>query len=128
MARIAPTAALGLALFLASCGGPTVEDPFGADTRRSRASIISVYAHNQYEEDVVLYVLSTRGIERVGALAPTREKTFRVEWDAPREMRVRVEILAGPRYTTNSLARVVPGDLIEVRVPDDVRRSYIIRR
>lgn len=116
-------------LALGGCAGATASDPFqAAPGVRAEASSISVYARNLNEEDVTLYVMSPSGIQKVGTVAPNRSETFSVDWDSTWEARVRVEILAGPRYTTNSLPVIAPGDRLEVQVGENARRSVLRRR
>ena len=120
---------LALAVTLSACSSPQARDPFGASAGVDTGPrTISLYAQNENKEDVVIYVLSASGVERVGSVAPDRARTFFLDWDRAREVRVRVEILAGPRYTTNSLPVVAPGDRVEVWVPRDAERSFIRRR
>jgi hypothetical protein len=116
---------------LGACAGSGAGDPFAGATPAARfeaPTSISVYAQNENEEDVVIYLLSVGRIERVGSVAPERARSFQVPWDSTQELRIRVEILAGPRYTTNALSTVSPGDRVEVWVPEEARQSFIRRR
>lgn len=121
--------ALALLMAVAACA-PSVPaaDPFGG-AGNSSGSIerISFSASNYYDEDVVLYAVSANGAHRLGEVAPNQHGMFSMPWTGPTELRVRVQILAGPRYTTNSLS-VYPGHQLEVVIPSNVRRARISRR
>lgn len=121
--------ALAILLAVTACA-PSVptDDPFGGLENRNRSlEQISFSASNYYDEDVVLYALSANGAHRLGAVAPNQHGMFSMPWTDPTELRVRVEVVAGPRYTTNSLS-VYPGHQLQVVIPSNVRRARITRR
>lgn len=121
--------ALAILLAVAACA-PSVPpvDPFGGAENGNRSiERISFSASNYYGEDVVLYAVSANGAHRLGEVAPNQHGMFSMPWTDPTELRVRVQIVAGPRYTTNSLS-VYPGHQLEVVIPSNVRRARISRR
>lgn len=116
-------------LTFAGCAGAPASDPFhAAPGVRAEATTISLYAQNFNEEDVTLYVMSPSGIQKLGRVGPNRDEFFTVRWDSTLEARVRVEILAGPRYTTNSIPTINPGDRLEVQVGQNASRSVLRKR
>lgn len=119
-----------LALVTAGCGLGTTPppDPFGGPQGQGGLSDqIHIIARSQNPEDVVLYALSSQGTERLGRLDRSNQEVFRLPWSDVGELRIRVEILAGPRHTTNALS-VQPGDRVELWVQPDAEDSFIRRR
>jgi len=109
---------------VAACAPARPGDPFSRPDVRSTNLRIDV--RNLNREDVVLYAMSATGKHRLGVVAPEHHGVFSFGWERPAELRVRVEILAGRGYTTNGV-NVAPGDRVEVVVPENARRSYLIR-
>ena len=128
MRRIVRWATFATVLLVPACAtGSSAEDPFGPSGRSGPQSI-GLFVENDNAEDVVISVVSADGVQMAATVAPQTSQTFRVEWRRPRDLRVRIEILAGPRYTTNTLGGVQPGERVELWVRRDVERSVIRRR
>lgn len=129
MKKAARSGTLPLLLALAACvPSVTAEDPFGGvENQNASLDQISFTASNYYAEDVVLYAVSANGSHRLGEVAPNEHHMFSMPWKDQTELRVQVEVVAGPRYLTNSLS-VYPGHQLEIVIPSNVRRATIRRR
>ena len=118
-----------LAVLVVGCAvfQTTPRDPFGSDGNVYRADRVTIQVLSQFNEDVIVHALTNAGARRLGEVARKAHAVFQLGMSRGAELRVRVEVLAGPRYTTNALS-VQPGDRVELWIPTDVSRSFIRRR
>ena len=104
--------ALILLLLVGGCGQnpPPANTPFG-DAPEDRS--IRIYVTNRNFMDATLWALTQRGRERLGVVTGKREAVYTLAWMNYSDLKIEIDMLAGPRCTTRVL-QVDPGDDIEL--------------
>ncbi len=127
VARLA--VALGVLLCLAAaagCGGTReVPSPFESGGGGGGSGSISVNAvNNNFNEATIRAVY--RGERRLGIVPGNGRASFTIPWPATNELRIRIDVLAGDRFTTNRVS-VTPGETVYLTIENPLRRSSLRR-
>ena len=115
-----------LALMLTACatsgrplggGGAAAgdaEDPFSSST--SRPSQIRIEVQNLNFQDARLYALRSSGTRvSLGSVGGKTDAVFDVDWQFNMDLRIEINLLAGPRCTTRPI-QVQPGDILQLQI------------
>jgi len=109
-----------LALTMVGCGtrGPRPNaNPFdgtGAGTPEIRLRV-----RNQNFYDATITVLGDNTQRRLGTVGGNSSATFTMNWEFTGGLWVRIDLLAGPTCTTDTI-QVNPGDEVEFAIPSDL--------
>lgn len=110
---------------VAACGGSRfLPNPFAGGRGATEFQLV---VDNQNFNDVRLYVESIRGRQTVGSVSGNSRRTFKVEWPALDELRLRLEFLASRTVETNRV-QVAPGDRLELFIPQNANNAVLRRR
>ncbi len=99
-------------LAIAGCGafGGT-EDPFTAPAK----SRIVIEVNNQGFNQATVWMISSAGERRLGAVNGKSEKSFTIQWPRSDDLRLRVRMV-GKRGFTTARQLVFPGQNVELRI------------
>jgi len=113
-----------LALSLSACaggaGGPAPGDPFSAASDGPRT--VSIHVRNLNFSQATLWAVSRGGRQRLGVVGGKEDAVYRIPWTFPQPMEIEINLLAGPRCTTEAL-EVDPGDVLELQIEMDLSRQ-----
>jgi hypothetical protein len=113
----------GLALLLVGCGtrGPRANaDPF--DGSGVGVPQIRLRVRNQNFYDATITALGDATQRRLGVVGGNQTSVFTMPWEFTSGLRVRIDLLAGPSCTTETI-QVNPGDDIDFQIPPDLGTS-----
>jgi hypothetical protein len=106
-----------LLLSAAACssatGGGGGNDPFGSG---DRPDFVVVEVDNLNFSDARLYVIRDGQRLSLGTVGGKQTDSFRVDWRLNQDMRIEINLLAGPTCTTDRL-QVQQGDILELQIP-----------
>jgi len=115
-----------LALVGCASGGarPNGDSPFSST---DRPDSIRIEVLNLNFQEARLYAL--RDSERVslGIVGGKQEGSFTIPWNLSQDLRIEINLLAGPTCTTESLP-VQPGDILELQINSVFSQSSFCRR
>ncbi|MDH3206146.1 MAG: hypothetical protein OEO79_06010 [Gemmatimonadota bacterium] len=99
----------------AACAGvsPSTNDPFEAGLEGRNEILVHIINSNFY--DARIYVLSGGFRRQLGTVTGNTERTFRTDWTFSQDLRLVLDLLAGPTCTTESLP-VDPGDMLQMQI------------
>ena len=118
-----PAAALVVVL-VAGCGGSrNLTNPFDAGAATAQSIRINV-ENNNFNEATVRAVSRTE--RRLGVVPGNGRESFTLNWPTVDDLRIRIDILAGDRYTTNRVS-VSPGETAYLTIQNPVYRSLLRR-
>ena len=117
-------AVLALAgLTLAACSGTReASNPFETG---SGARSIQINVENNNFNDATIRAVS-RSERRLGVVSGNSRESFTLPWPTVDDLRIRIDILAGDRFTTNRVS-VGPGDRVFLTIQNPVYRSLLRR-
>ncbi len=119
-----PLAALVLLVPAAGCSGSrnltNPFDPGGAAARSIRIDI----ENNNFNEATVRAVSRTE--RRLGVVSGNGRESFTLNWPTVDDLRIRIDILAGDRFTTNRVS-VGPGETVYLTIQNPLHRSLLRR-
>ena len=100
---------------LAGCTGfgASTNDPFEAGIEGRDEILIHIVNSNFY--DARIYVLSGGIRRQLGTVTGKRDRTFRMDWAFSQDLRLVIDLQAGPTCTTHSLP-VDPGDMLQMQI------------
>ena len=106
----------------AGCLGRTAPNPFeeGAAPRA-----ITIEVENNNFNEATLRAMA-RMERRIGVVTGNGRQTFTIPWTTVDDLRVRIDILAGDRFTTNRVT-VGPGEAVFLTVQNPLYRSLLSR-
>lgn len=108
-----------------SGGGSRSDDPFGTSTERPNRIRIDV--RNLNFQDARLYVIRGGGARRsLGSVGGKQDETFTVDWNMNDDIRIEINLLAGPTCTTRRM-QVQPGDILELQINSVFSQSSFCR-
>lgn len=114
------------AVLALGCGLSSVGDnPFQGGGGPGSGSI-QIDVENLNFNDATLYAISSGSRHRMGTIGGKSQGRFEVPWEHQRELRVRIDLLAGSDFTTRPVS-VSPGERIQLMIHADVRRSTLRR-
>ncbi len=109
-------------LAVTGCGAHSAPNPFLADQGRVRVEIDNVNFN-----DATVTVLSSRsGLRRLGVVAGKTKGSFDFDWKRDGQLRLRVTLLAGAGFTTQSIY-AEPGDILSLTITPNLRRTIFKR-
>ena len=115
---------LAVVVAVAGCGGTSeLPNPFergGAASRSIRIDIVN----NNFNEATVRAVSRTE--RRLGIVPGNGRESFTMAWATVDDLRVRIDVLAGDRFTTNRVS-VGPGDRVYLTIANPLYRSVLRR-
>jgi hypothetical protein len=113
----------GAAAVAGCMGGPaTKANPF---EQGSGATSIRIDVTNRNFNQATLETLG-RVQRRLGIVGGHARQSFNLPWPADGNLRIRIDLLAGGRYTTNSVS-LKPGDTAYLTIENPVQRSLLRR-
>ena len=122
--RLAVGALFGAVVLLASCatsrGGG---DPFsgGGGNREIRIEVLNLNFN-----DATLWAIGDGTRRKLGVVSGKNDEDFTIPWRLSGPLAIQIDILAGVRCITQEMM-TDPGDIIELQIPADFRRSEICR-
>lgn len=101
------------------------DDPFasGSDDRPSR---IRIEVMNLNFNDARLYAIRDGGRITIGTVGGKQDGSFTLEWRYSQDLRIQIDLLAGPTCTTPRL-QVEPGDILELQISSVFNQSSFCR-
>ena len=111
-------------LLLVGCGtrGPLPSaDPFADQGVGVPQIRLRVRNANFY--DATITALGDATQRRLGVVGGNQTSVFTMPWEFSSGLRVRIDLLAGPSCTTETI-QVNPGDDIEFQIPPDLNTGY----
>lgn len=105
-----PMAVLGVVLAAAGFGC-TARSPFSGP----HDATVRIEVVNYNFQDATLHALSDGQRRRLGIVTGMREATYILPWPTSRELRIEIDLLAGPECTTR-LIMADPGDIIFLEI------------
>ena len=116
-------AAVALALMTGCSGTRQVTNPFEPGSATAQSIRINV-ENNNFNEATVRAVSRTE--RRLGVVPGNGRESFTLNWPAVDDLRIRIDILAGDRFTTNRVS-VGPGETVYLTIMNPVYRSLLRR-
>ncbi len=122
--RAAPMLAAAAAIAVAAgCGGSrTASNPFEAG---ATAQSIRIHVENNNFNEATVRAVA-RIERRLGVVPGNGRESFTLNWPTVDDLRVRIDILAGDRFTTNRVS-VGPGESVYLTIQNPVYRSLLRR-
>ena len=115
---------LAVVVAVAGCAGSSeASNPFergGASSRSIRINVVN----NNFNEATVRAVARTE--RRLGVVQGNGRESFTLAWPTVDDLRIRIDILAGDRFTTNRVS-VGPGDQVHLTIARPLYRSMLRR-
>jgi hypothetical protein len=118
-------AALALLLLggLTACAGgrtATIADPFENASEGPR--VINLHVTNLNFNEARLWAISMEGRQRIGVIGGKADAVYRLPWNFSQPLRIEIDLLAGPRCTTEAIP-VDPGDELRLQIEMDLARQ-----
>ena len=124
MARLAfRWTVLSAALLVAGCTSSR-ELPSPFESGGGSGGIRVTALNNNFNEATVRAIY--RGERRLGIVPGNGRASFSLPWPATDDLRIRIDILAGDRFTTNRVS-VSPGETVFLTIENPVYRSLLRR-
>ncbi len=121
---LAVGALFGAALLLTSCStAPGQGSPFSGGGVREE---IRIEIRNLNFSDATLWAIGGGTRRRLGVVPGKGDVSFTVPWRFSQSLAIEIDLLAGVRCTTQEMI-ADPGDIIEVQIDVDLRRSEYCR-
>jgi hypothetical protein len=98
-------------------------DPFASAAYPQTVRLI---VQNRNFSDARIYVLRYGGRRPLGVVGGKRDAEFVMEWRMSEGVRIEIDLLAGPRCTTEELI-VDPGDILELQIDVVFSRTSLCR-
>lgn len=109
--------ALTLLLGLTGCtttGRQLGGDPFSNSA--GRPSSVRIEVRNLNFADARLYIVGGARRRSLGTVGGKQDASFTVSWDFNEDVRIEINLLAGPTCVTETL-QVAPGEILELQIP-----------
>lgn len=106
-------------------GSREVPSPFEGGGGGGGSGSIRVNAVNNNFNEATVRALY-RGERRLGIVPGNGRASFNMPWPAINDLRVRIDLLAGDRFTTNRIA-VNPGETVYLTIESPLHRSWLRR-
>ena len=108
---------------MAACGAPRTPaqaEPFSATS--GRAATVRLIVQNRNFSDARLYAVRRGARTILGQVGGKQDAEFTLDWVLPEPLRIEIDMLAGPRCTTEEM-QVDPGDILELQIDAVFSRS-----
>ena len=117
------TLLLAAAMAVAGCAGlRTAPNPFEeGDAQR----VITIEVENHNFNDATLRAVA-RTERRLGVVSGNGKQTFTIPWSTVDDLRIRIDVLAGDRFTTNRVT-LSPGESAFLAIQNPLYRSLLRR-
>lgn len=100
-------------------------DPFATSTERPNR--IRIEVRNLNFQDARLYAIRGSGARRsLGSVGGKQDGSFTLEWNLNEDIRIEINLLAGPTCTTRRI-QVQPGDILELQIASVFSQSSFCR-
>jgi len=116
--RFLATAGAGaLALLLAAggCAVGSAGNPGPFERAEAGDQRVSVHVRNLNFSEATLWAVSRGGRQRLGVVGGKGDAVYTIPWRSSQPMQIEIDLLAGPRCTTEPL-EVDPGDSLDVQI------------
>lgn len=126
MSRRSATSALLLSVALAGCasgGAGGSDSPFA---RGDRPNSVRIEVLNLNFQEARLYALRDHERVSLGTVGGKQERTFTLPWNLHQDLRIEINLLAGPTCTTEALP-VQAGDILELQISSVFSQSSFCR-
>ncbi|MEX2466266.1 MAG: hypothetical protein WD995_05115 [Gemmatimonadota bacterium] len=114
-----------LALVVTGCAGGQLQSdgggPFAASADGPQT--ISIHVRNLNFSEATLWAVSNSGRQRLGVIGGKGDNVYRITWDFSQALQVEIDLLAGPRCTTEPL-QVDPGDTLDLQIEVNMQRQF----
>lgn len=111
-------------LTVAGCAGfRRAENPFETEGDAARGLLIVVENRNFNEATLRAVARIQR---RIGVVPGNGRQTFAIPWTSLDDLQIRIDILAGDRFTTNRVS-VGPGETVRLTIQNPVYRSLLTK-
>lgn len=124
MTRPMMVAALCFAVAACATGGGT--DTAGPFSSTDRPNSVRIEVLNLNFQDARLYALRDTERLSLGTVGGKQEGTFTLPWNMSQNLRIEINLLAGPTCTTEALP-VQPGDILELQIQSVFSQSSFCR-
>ena len=114
---------LAVAAVTGCAGFRAAPDPFEESARARRIITIEVENHN-FNDATVRSV--ARVERRLGVVTGNGKETFTIPWTTLDDLQIRIDMLAGARFTTNRVT-VSPGESVFLTIRNPLYRSLLRR-
>ncbi len=108
---------------LVGCATTSRANPF---EEGGAAQVIRISVTNRQFNDARVSAIRPGGRTTLGTVGGNQSQSFRIPWSANDRLELRVDLLAGGRYTTRPMT-VNPGEEIELFILNPLYRSYVRR-
>ena len=117
---------LAALVVIAACAtqGRVVErgQPFTRDAVRE--GTIRVHVQNDNFMDARLYAIGLSTRQNLGIVTGKRQAVLEIPWDFSNPLRIEIDLLAGPKCTTDTI-EADPGDILDLRIESVLSRSAL---
>jgi len=101
------------------------DNPFTTSTERPNR--IRIEVQNLNFADARLFAIRSAGNRiSLGTVGGKQDATFDIDWTMNQDLRIEINLLAGPTCTTQTL-QVQPGDIIELQIQSVFTQSAFCR-
>lgn len=117
---------LPIVLLLGACGGMggTVDDPFSDLGNRN---LFRIYIQNDNFYDARVYAVAGGGARQsIGFVSGKTDRVFTVPWSFSNELRIEINMVAGPTCITEPLT-VDPGDELRLQIMSGISSNDFCR-
>lgn len=115
---------LAALVVIAACATPgsVVErgQPFSRDVVAERT--IRIHVQNDNFMDARLYAIGSSSRRPLGVVVGKQQAVLEIPWDFSQPLRIEIDLLAGPKCTTDTIA-ADPGDVLDLRIESVLSRS-----
>lgn len=94
--------------------------PFTRDAVAERT--IRVHVQNDNFMDARLYAISSSSRQHLGIVVGKQQAVLEIPWDFSKPLRIEIDLLAGPKCTTDTI-EADPGDILDLRIESVFSRS-----
>ena len=97
-----------------AAGTGVAQNPY-AYTSTDRPTQVRLLVQNLNFNDARLFALALNGRTPIGQVSGKQDKEFELNWPLSSPMRIEINMVAGPKCTTQEM-QVDPGDILELQI------------
>ena len=95
----------------------------GSNSRDAVAEgTIRVHVQNDNFMDARLYAIGSSSRQHLGIVVGKQQAVLEIPWDFSKPLRIEIDLLAGPKCTTDTI-EADPGDILDLRIESVLSRS-----
>ncbi|MEE2847982.1 MAG: hypothetical protein VX956_16065 [Gemmatimonadota bacterium] len=83
---------------------------------------IRVHVQNDNFMDARLYAIGSSSRQHLGIVVGKQQAVLEIPWDFSKPLRIEIDLLAGPKCTTDTI-EADPGDILDLRIESVLSRS-----